>query len=54
LLSDDEEIILPHPRMEEREFVLKPLCEIAPNKIHPLLNKRVYRLLDELNSGDSN
>lgn len=48
LLSEDEEIILPHPRMEEREFVLKPLCEIAPNKIHPLLNKRVYKLLDEL------
>ena len=52
LLSDDEEIILPHPRMEEREFVLKPLSEIAPNKIHPLLNKRVYKLLDELNSAD--
>lgn len=48
LLSDDEEIILPHPRMEEREFVLKPLSEIAPNKIHPILNKRVYKLLDEL------
>lgn len=48
LVSDDEFIVLPHPRMEEREFVLKPLAEIAPNKIHPLLNKRVFRLLEEL------
>ena len=48
LISEDEYVILPHPRMEEREFVLKPLCEIAPNKIHPVLNKRVFRLLEEL------
>lgn len=48
LISEDEEIILPHPRMEEREFVLKPLNEIAPNKIHPILKRRVFRLLEEL------
>lgn len=48
LISEDEYVILPHPRMEEREFVLKPLCEIAPNKIHPVLNKRVFRLLEEI------
>lgn len=47
LVTCDEHIILPHPRMEEREFVLKPLCEIAPYKIHPILNKRVFRLLEE-------
>ncbi|ATD55469.1 2-amino-4-hydroxy-6-hydroxymethyldihydropteridine diphosphokinase [Clostridium chauvoei] len=48
LISSDEEIIIPHPRMEEREFVLKPLNEIAPNMLHPILNKRVFRLLEEL------
>ena len=52
LISEDEKVILPHPRMEERAFVLKPLSEIAPNKIHPLLNKRVFRLLEELNDED--
>ncbi|MGL5379928.1 2-amino-4-hydroxy-6-hydroxymethyldihydropteridine diphosphokinase [Clostridium sp.] len=48
LVSSDEEIILPHPRMEEREFVLKPLAEIAPYIVHPILNKRVYKLLEEV------
>ena len=48
LVSDDEMVILPHPRMEEREFVLKPLCEINPNIVHPLSKKRVFRLLEEL------
>ncbi|MEG1256733.1 2-amino-4-hydroxy-6-hydroxymethyldihydropteridine diphosphokinase [Clostridium sp.] len=47
LISEDEEIVLPHPRMEERDFVLKPLNEIAPNKIHPLLKKRVFTLFQE-------
>lgn len=49
LVSEDEHIILPHPRMEEREFVLKPLCELCPNKIHPILKKRMFRLLEEIN-----
>lgn len=49
IISDDERIILPHPRMEEREFVLKPLAELCPYKIHPVLRKSVVKLLDELN-----
>lgn len=48
IISDDEYVVIPHPRMEEREFVLKPLCEIAPNKLHPILKKRVFRLLEDL------
>lgn len=47
IVSDDEFVILPHPRMEDREFVLKPLAEIAPYAIHPLLNKRIIKLLEE-------
>ncbi|MGL4772922.1 MAG: 2-amino-4-hydroxy-6-hydroxymethyldihydropteridine diphosphokinase [Clostridium sp.] len=48
LVLEEEQLVIPHPRMEEREFVLKPLSEIAPYKVHPLLNKRVYKLLEEL------
>lgn len=48
LISSDEFVTLPHPRMEEREFVLKPLCEIAPYKVHPLLNERVFKLLQKI------
>lgn len=47
-ISEDEKVILPHPRMHLRKFVLEPLSEIAPYKIHPLLNKRVFEILDEL------
>ena len=50
LISNDEEIILPHPRMEERAFVLEPLNEIAPYMLHPIKNKRVFQLLNELKS----
>lgn len=48
LISDDDFIILPHPRMHMREFVLEPLNNIAPYAIHPLKNKRIFELLEEL------
>lgn len=50
IVLDYEDITVPHPRMEERYFVLKPLSEIAPNKVHPLLNKRVFKLLEEISN----
>lgn len=46
IVSNDEFVILPHPLMHLREFVLKPLNEIAPYALHPLKNKRVFELLD--------
>lgn len=36
---NDKDLILPHPRIKEREFVLVPLKEIAPNLVKELLNE---------------
>ncbi len=47
LISYDDKVILPHPRMEERLFVLKPLCDIAPYFIHPVLKKRIVDIYEE-------
>jgi 2-amino-4-hydroxy-6-hydroxymethyldihydropteridine diphosphokinase len=55
LLYDDvimktPDLEIPHPGLSEREFVLKPLAEIAPDKIHPVLKKSVKKLLEEVDS----
>lgn len=46
LITSEEEIIIPHPRMQERLFVLKPLADIAPYVIHPILNRRIIELMN--------
>lgn len=40
-------ITIPHPKLTERKFVLTPLVEIAPNYIHPILNKSNTHLLKD-------
>lgn len=42
------ELEIPHPGIKDREFVLKPLSEIAPDKIHPVFKKSIKTLLIEL------
>ena len=51
---EEEDLIVPHPYMEYREFVLKPLEEIIPNFVHPLLMKRVSTLRKELEENEKN
>lgn len=46
IVTSYEDIIIPHPRMHKRMFVLKPLSDIAPYVMHPILNKRIINLLD--------
>jgi len=42
---DSDKLIVPHPKLHERLFVLEPLNEIAPEFIHPVLKKSVKELL---------
>ncbi len=44
-------LTLPHPRIQERYFVLRPLLDIAPNLKHPISGKTVQQLIDELPIG---
>ncbi len=41
-------LILPHPEMHKRQFVLKPLCDIDSNWHHPLMNQTADALLQQL------
>ncbi len=47
-ILEDPDLVVPHPRLHERRFVLAPLCDLAPELVHPLLRKPAHRLLAEL------
>lgn len=41
---NSERLTIPHPLMHKRDFVIKPLCEIAPDAMHPILRKRIAEI----------
>lgn len=55
IFDDEAPLFVPHPRLHEREFVLKPLSYLMPDFMHPKLQKPVIRLYRELmrNKGEA-
>ena len=47
VILNTPDLILPHPRMQERNFVLTPLAEILPDFVHPVFQKTIATLLQE-------
>jgi aminodeoxychorismate synthase component I/2-amino-4-hydroxy-6-hydroxymethyldihydropteridine diphosphokinase len=44
LVYESDDLIIPHPRISEREFVLEPFMDLDPNFIHPIFNKTIKEL----------
>lgn len=53
MVIDTPRLKVPHPLMHEREFVLRPLVEIAPEWRHPLLERSVEQLYEDLMSREA-
>ena len=60
ILFYDDEVIdppppkNPHPLIQDRDFVLRPLNEIAPDKVHPTLRKTIHTLFEEMEAKGEN
>lgn len=50
LILDVDDLRIPHPKMYLRRFVLVPLCELAPELVHPVLKKTMTSLLKICNN----
>ena len=48
LIINQNGLVIPHPRMQSRHFVLTPMCDLNPDFIHPVLGLKTSQLLDEL------
>ncbi len=48
LILDTPQLVIPHPRMDKRRFVLQPICDIDPTVMHPGLGQNVQDLLNQL------
>jgi 2-amino-4-hydroxy-6-hydroxymethyldihydropteridine diphosphokinase len=49
--TDEPGLSLPHPRLHRRVFVLEPLCDLAPNYVHPRLGVTIAELAQNMREG---
>ena len=47
-IMETQDLTIPHPRLKDRAFVLIPLAEIAPDLVHPKLDKSITRLANDV------
>jgi 2-amino-4-hydroxy-6-hydroxymethyldihydropteridine diphosphokinase len=52
LVINEPQLVVPHPRLHERAFVLVPLADVAPDLMHPVLHQTVRDLLANVDSRD--
>ena len=52
LVIEKQSLMLPHPRMTDRLFVMQPLVEIEPNLLHPILNISCREILNKIKKND--
>ena len=52
MIIDSPRLVIPHPRMHKRRFVLQPICDIDPTIMHPGLGQNVQDLLNQLVTDD--
>jgi 2-amino-4-hydroxy-6-hydroxymethyldihydropteridine diphosphokinase len=52
LVIKSSKLVVPHPRMHKRRFVLKPMCDIDSKIIHPILMKNMKNLLEMLDENE--
>ncbi len=48
MVMDHPRLVIPHPRMHKRRFVLKPVCDIDPHINHPVFHRTAQSMLEDL------
>lgn len=48
IVTEEKDLVIPHPKMQQRTFVMEPLAEIAPQLRHPVSGRSVKEIRDEL------